>query len=685
MIAIFWVGSLFGEFVKIEDFETYTAGEPPAGASMPGDGIVEMPMPNPEESPWWNDLDVEADRATNPSIRVVEDPFNLNQGNVLEIYPGVPLSTSSLNHTITRSLADDQAIQIDFDDVSQVSTFYFRVGRPLVNGVPGEADLTWGMTAEPEGRTNEDGSINRIHAYGSYTVLGRIEANGGIDIRDGGNYINLQDTAAGEAMETQTWYEIWFVVNPFNRTFEQYIKGGTNYPEQTKMTWDGNPDGNAAFRNQLLAPLDTILFITSAGNTTAIKGKDSMYVDDFYVDTTGRNLTSPGVVSGLVVLDFEDDTVGEQPNVSGASFSPSDGNTETNGAVVIDSTSDPANPLEGKSLYIYDRAGEPNGAPTHFRFPIDGGNNLPNVHLSFDFQRAYAVEEADTDTRVHVALGRAGNSLNNSDFRPFELRILNNGNVVLNSGSDPNTTTIGPYNTDMANSIDVLANSHDTDTVDYNLAGLGMGTLMPNTLHLFLNGQKMGEFDFHVTPDPANAPEIVFNMENNDLGQFALYQDTKREGGIVFDNIVINPLKFVAPPPPTEGKLVNISTRGYVGTGGDAMIGSFIIREGAQQVLIQAIVGQVLMNRGVANVLADSVLTVTSGDGMVLMVNDDWEDSPHAQDISDLWGGGISNYFMEGGPGSAALLNLEPGTYSAKVEGKDGTTGVALVEAYEID
>ncbi len=138
--------------------------------------------------------------------------------------------------------------------------------------------------------------------------------------------------------------------------------------------------------------------------------------------------------------------------------------------------------------------------------------------------------------------------------------------------------------------------------------------------------------------------------------------------------------------PPTAGKLVNISTRGFVGTGDEALIGSFEIREGVQRVLIQAIVGPVLANRGVADVLTDSVLTVTQlSDGMVLSVNDNWEDTPRAQDVSDLWGAGVSNYFMAGGLGSVALLTLDPGSYSAKVEGKDGTTGVALVEVYEID
>ena len=672
MISIFWVGSLFAEFIKIEDFETYNAGEPPPGASMPGpDG-----MRNPDEGPWWNDLDVEADRATNPHIRVVEDPFNLGQGQVLEIYPGVPLSTSSLNHTTTRSLSDDQAIKFS---ATSVSTFYFKVGRPLVNGVPGEADLTWGLAAEPESRTNTDGTINPLHAYGSYSVLGRIETNGGIDIRDGGNYINLQDTAAGEAMDTQTWYEFWFVVNTLTNTSQQYIRGGTDFPEITKMTWDGNPDGNAGYRFETGAPLDTILFITSAGAVDATKGKDAMYVDDFYVDHTGENLTSP-TLSGLVALDFEDDTVGEQPNVNGATFSPSS-NDANNGAVVIDSTSDPANPLEGQSLYIYDGGGD---GPTHFRFPIDGGNNLPNVHLSFDFQRAYAADDTDTDTRVHVGLGRAGDRLNNSDFRPFELRLLNNGNVVLNSLEG--TSTIGPYNMEGANSIDVLANSHDTEPVDYNLA-VGMGTLMPNTLHLFLNGENMGAFDFHVTPDPANAPEIVFNMQDNDLGQFALYQDTSRAGGIVFDNIVLNPIQVVEPPPPTEGKLVNISTRALVGTGAEAMVAGFIIREGGQQVLIQAIVGDILAGRGIGNGLVDSVLTIQdAATQAVLMTNDNWEDNPlQSQEISDLWGGGISNYFTPGGPGSAALISLDAGAYTATVEGKGGTTGVALVEVYEID
>ncbi|MDG2166617.1 MAG: chondroitinase-B domain-containing protein [Opitutales bacterium] len=260
-------------------------------------------------------------------------------------------------------------------------------------------------------------------------------------------------------------------------------------------------------------------------------------------------------------LDFETDVVGEQPEVAGVDdlrFSPSSNNT-TNGAVVIDGNSTPANPLGGKSLYVYDQNGDlTNGDPTHMRFPFNGGTNRTEVRLSFDFQRAYASDALDSDTRVHVALGRVGDSLNNSDFRMFELRIHNNGDLILNSLSG--SSTVATYDTENANKIDVLANSHDTNTVAYDLPGLGEGTVAPNTLHLFLDEIKLGEFDFHVTPDPANAPQVKFNEQDDDLGQVAFYQDSKRQGGVVFDNLILAPINQIFGPPISPTNLALVET-----------------------------------------------------------------------------------------------------------------------------
>ena len=133
-----------------------------------------------------------------------------------------------------------------------------------------------------------------------------------------------------------------------------------------------------------------------------------------------------------------------------------------------------------------------------------------------------------------------------------------------------------------------------------------------------------------------------------------------------------------------SGLLVNISTRALVGTVDGVMIGGFIIGEGAQQVLIQAL-GPELAVRDIAAdaLLADPVLTLTTVDGTVLMTNDNWEDS-QGQLVSDLWG--ESDGAPDAGSASSAIvITLEPGNYTAKVEGKDGTTGIALVEVFQID
>ena len=132
-----------------------------------------------------------------------------------------------------------------------------------------------------------------------------------------------------------------------------------------------------------------------------------------------------------------------------------------------------------------------------------------------------------------------------------------------------------------------------------------------------------------------------------------------------------------------DGNLVNISTRAVVGTVDEVMIGGFIIRDGPKVVLVQAR-GPELVDDGVPNTLADPVLSILDSSGMDLMMNDNWEDdSQQAQMVRDAWGG--SPNLAAGSLSSAAILTLDPGSYTAKVEGKDGTTGVALVEVYDLD
>lgn len=257
LISISWFGSLFGVFQKVDDFENYTAGEQP---------------PTP-----WTVFQEEGNFSTRPTATVVADPFNAGQGLVLAINPGVSTTTSTLNQNIERALSQGQQITHP-ETESKLATLYFKVARPLIDGVAGASNLTWGMVAD-----EKRDPVTGLHGYGSYSVLGRIEADGIIDIRDGASYVDLTDRALG----TETYYEIWFIVDHFNSTFSQYIKGGADYAKQTLLHED------AEFRNATWDPLETILFISTAGGINKVKGTDDLYIDDIHIDIDGKNLASP--------------------------------------------------------------------------------------------------------------------------------------------------------------------------------------------------------------------------------------------------------------------------------------------------------------------------------------------------------------------------------------------------------
>ncbi|MFO7724960.1 MAG: chondroitinase-B domain-containing protein, partial [Oceanipulchritudo sp.] len=259
-------------------------------------------------------------------------------------------------------------------------------------------------------------------------------------------------------------------------------------------------------------------------------------------------------------FDFEDETTGEKPVLPfPTSFTPSS-NTEGNGFVVVDATSDPENPMDtGKALYAYDFVGDlSSGQSSHMRFDF-APTNTDNVRVDFDFQRAYETPEEDEDTRIHVGLAPAGSATNNSDFRPFEIRILNNGTIDVNfnptgaleEGRD--SENVAAYETTGTNSITFFANGNNANALPYSDPDLGEGEVPANSMVLFLNGTFIGEYGFINTPDPANAPHIAFFETTDDFGRFGIYQDSKRQGGIVFDNLSIREFAVLGPPEgPTE-------------------------------------------------------------------------------------------------------------------------------------
>ena len=126
-------------------------------------------------------------------------------------------------------------------------------------------------------------------------------------------------------------------------------------------------------------------------------------------------------------------------------------------------------------------------------------------------------------------------------------------------------------------------------------------------------------------------------------------------------------------------KLANISSRGIVLSGDDVMIGGLIVGDtGASEarILIRAI-GPSLSSAGVADALRDPTLELVDSDGNLVRENDGWQDEQRAEIEATT--------IPPNDPAEAAILvALGPGNYTAIVRGKNGGTGVGLVEIYNV-
>jgi len=127
-----------------------------------------------------------------------------------------------------------------------------------------------------------------------------------------------------------------------------------------------------------------------------------------------------------------------------------------------------------------------------------------------------------------------------------------------------------------------------------------------------------------------------------------------------------------------NSKLANISTRGFVETGNNVLIGGTIVLGAFPASVLFRAIGPSLTNFGIANALQDPTLELRDGNGVLLASNDDWRSDHEFEIIST---GIPPTNDLE----SAILQDLLPGNYTAIVRGVDDTTGVAVVEAYELN
>ncbi|MGI8889649.1 MAG: SGNH/GDSL hydrolase family protein [Chthoniobacterales bacterium] len=123
--------------------------------------------------------------------------------------------------------------------------------------------------------------------------------------------------------------------------------------------------------------------------------------------------------------------------------------------------------------------------------------------------------------------------------------------------------------------------------------------------------------------------------------------------------------------------LGNTSTRGLVSAGDDVLIGGFIVGNGGSDTVVVRAIGPSLADSGVANPLPDPTLDIYDSNGALVRSDDNWRDSQES--LIQSTGLAPTNDLE-----SAVIRSLAAGSYTAIVSGKNGGTGVALVEVYNL-
>jgi hypothetical protein len=132
-----------------------------------------------------------------------------------------------------------------------------------------------------------------------------------------------------------------------------------------------------------------------------------------------------------------------------------------------------------------------------------------------------------------------------------------------------------------------------------------------------------------------------------------------------------------------EARLVNLSTRGMVGAGGNVLIVGLVVQPGAPRWFLLRGIGPGLARLGLGGVLADPVLAVYQGSTLIAQ-NDDWAESYWREELAAA-GGAVGAFPLDPADKDAALLlQLPPGVYTLHVAGKGAATGVAMGEVYEL-
>jgi hypothetical protein len=186
--------------------------------------------------------------------------------------------------------------------------------------------------------------------------------------------------------------------------------------------------------------------------------------------------------------------------------------------------------------------------------------------------------------------------------------------------------------------------------------------------------------DYSYVPDPAGGSSNAQLLGLNAAGEKVFnYQ----YGPIEYCDTAFNsiPLHLENTRFPTIGpQALNLSTRGFVGSTEDSLIGGFIITGTSQKKLLLRALGPSLgdSDPSLTGTVTDPLLTLYDSSGNLISINDDWQSDPQSAEI-------VAENLAPAHPSEAATIEvLSPGAYTFVVNDKNLTAGLGLIEAYDL-
>ena len=130
--------------------------------------------------------------------------------------------------------------------------------------------------------------------------------------------------------------------------------------------------------------------------------------------------------------------------------------------------------------------------------------------------------------------------------------------------------------------------------------------------------------------------------------------------------------------PTVKSEVLNLSTRGLVSGGDNVLIGGFMVTGTQPKRMVLRALGPTLSGFGLSGVLTDPVLSIYDSSGSRLETNDNWQSDMNHSVVE-------ANGLAPANPLESAIVRtFLPGAYTVIVTGKDATSGIGLVELYDL-